>query len=247
MATSNRDYNLPSAGDSNWNDPLNSNFESIDVDIQDLFDNKASTSHDNTAHSVDFLENLEVLDSGTSVNSFTSLDFGSDLGVTDNDDGSATVDFTGESSSTEVYIGKFRITSTGDQSITDVPFEPDMIEFHVEAPVDGYDTEDAGGGNSETTDNVAGTGYGFARNDSGTTVQQVISSTSSGDSINAIRHYSSSDNCIGVSYGDADGDEVGQVDASLSSWDSDGFTINVGTFNLDDDGLVVIYKAYNRA
>lgn len=89
--TTNRGYNRPDAGVTNWDSLINDNFTDIDADVQDLFDNKASTSHDNTAHSVNYLENLEVLDGGTSVNSFTSLDFGSGLDVSDNGDGSATV------------------------------------------------------------------------------------------------------------------------------------------------------------
>jgi len=256
--TPNRDYNRPDAGVSNWNTPLNENFTDLDTDIQDLFDNKASTSHDNSSHSTNFaeeghgnedhsttfLDNLPVLDSGTSVNDFTSINFASGLNVSDAGSGQANISTS--SQSTGVYIGKFIISSTGNKDITGVPFEPDMVEFHVEAPVDGYNTEDPGTGNGNTTDNVAGTGYGFARNDGGSTVQQVISSTASGNSINAIRHYSSDSNCIGVSYGDNNGSEVGQVDASLSSWNSDGFTLNVGTVNLDDSGVVVIYKAYNR-
>jgi len=116
--TPNRDYNRPDAGVSNWNTPLNENFTDLDTDIQDLFDNKASTSHDNSSHSTNFaeeghgnedhsttfLDNLPILDSGTSVNDFTSINFASGLSVSDAGNGQA--DVSASVQNTEVYISK---------------------------------------------------------------------------------------------------------------------------------------------
>lgn len=182
-------------------------------------------------------------DSGTQLYANTrTINFADNIEVVDDGNKEITV----KAAAPQIHIGKFRITSTGTQTITGIPFAPDMVEFHAEAPVEGYDTEESGGANSNTTDNFTGSMTGFARNDNGTTVQQVISSGGSGNSINAIRQYSSSSRCIGITYGDQNGNEVGQVDANLSSWNNDGFDINVQSFNLDESGIVVIYKAYKR-
>lgn len=108
--TPNRSYNRPDAGTNNWDGLLNTNFTDIDADIQNLFDNKAASPHDNSAHSTNFLENLEVLDNGTSVNSFTSLDFGQGIDVSDNGDGSATM----SASSTTSYFHAYQ--ASGGQS-----------------------------------------------------------------------------------------------------------------------------------
>jgi len=144
--TPNRDYNRPDTGVDNWGDLLNTNFTDLDTDIQDLFDNKAANPHDNSAHSTNFLENLEVLDSGTSVNSFTSLDFGQGVGVTDNGDGSATID----ASSTTSYFHAYQ--ASGGQS-----FDASWVEINFDTASKNTGEYTYSTGSSQVTFDTAGT------------------------------------------------------------------------------------------
>lgn len=198
------------------------------------------------------------------VSDVDAINFGSNVTASDDGDGTVTVDSSDSDTTdhanltnvqsgqhhtkTEVYIGKFRITSSGTQTISGLPFAPDMVEFQSQAPVESYDNEEAGGGNTNTTDNFGGSMTGFARNDSGTTVQQAIASGVSGNSVNAIRSGASSSHCIAHYYGGQNGNEIGQIEASLSSFNSDGFDINTTTFSgIDESGVVVIFKAFKRS
>lgn len=241
MPTNNRGYNLPTPGESNWNTPLNTNFEDIDVDIQNLFDNKASTAHDNTAHSINFLDSVDVLDSGTSVNNFTSINFASNLNVSDAGGGQA--DVSASVQSTEIHIGKFTLNSTGTNSITGIPFAPDMVEFVGYANVGSYNVDASGSGVNDQG-NYGGSFHGFARDDGGSTSQQAIHSGVSGQSVNNISRYASDTECIGIRYGDQDGNDLGGAYASLSAWNSDGFDLNVSELS---QNIVITYKAYKRA
>ena len=94
---------------------------------------------------------------------------------------------------------------------------------------------------------------GFARALTGTTVpdQQVIYVGGSGNSINSISWFSSSNDCIGVRYGDRDAENLGIIKGALTSFTTDGFDIDV-TYNVSaidpttfrDEKLVVLYTAY---
>ena len=142
---------------------------------------------------------------------------------------------------TEVFIGKFTISNSASIEVSSVPFQPDMIEFHAQAPVNGYNTDQSGTGNGNTADNFAGSMTGFARDDSGSITQQVISSGGSGNSINAISYYASSSEVVGVRYGDQNGGDIGSNRFSLSSFDSDGFTLSRNEY---ERNMVVVFKAY---
>ena len=142
-----------------------------------------------------------------------------------------------------VYTGSFIITATGNQAITGLPFEPSSITFVAHANVEtlNLDSDNGVGDNNTGLANSFGTMNGFARNDSGTTTQQVIYVGGSGNSINDISRYASSSNCIGIRYGNQNGNALGRTLASLSSFDTTGFTINVST---KADNVVVLYTAY---
>lgn len=143
-----------------------------------------------------------------------------------------------------VYMGVFIITSTGPQSITGLPFQPTQLSFVAHANVESLNlNSDNGTRNNETgLPNSFGTSNGFARNDSGTIVQQSIFIGSSGNSINDISRYASSSHCIGIRYGNQNGDSLGLTSATLNSFNVDGFSINVD--NLADN-VVVLYHAYD--
>jgi len=146
-----------------------------------------------------------------------------------------------------VYTGFFIINASGSQSITGLPFQPSQITFVAHANVESLniDSDNGVGNNNTTLQNSFGTMNGFARDDGGSTTQQVIYVGGSGNSINDISRYASSSNCIGLRYGNQNGDDLGKITAPLTSFNSDGFTINVTrTSNATSENLVVLYTAY---
>ncbi len=159
-----------------------------------------------------------------------------------------------------VYTGFFIISSSGNQSITGIPFQPTQVTFVAHANIESTDIDgDNGvGNNNKGINNSFGTMNGFARDDNGSITQQVIYVGGSGNSINDISRFASSSNCIGVRYGDQNGNDLGKITAPLISFNSDGFTINVtytnGTVTNNggnvhptdvlNESLVVLYTAY---
>jgi len=144
---------------------------------------------------------------------------------------------------TQVFTGVFTISNTGTMTITGLPFKPSQISFTAHANVESLNlnSDNATRNNDNGISNSFGTMNGFVRDDSGSMAQQVIYVGGSGNSINDISRYASSTHCIGVRYGNQNGDNLGITSASISSLNSNGFTINVDN-NADD--LVVLYKAY---
>jgi len=146
-----------------------------------------------------------------------------------------------------VYTGFFIINANGSKVISGLPFQPSQITFVAHANVESLniDSDNAVGNNDNTLQNSFGTMNGFARDDSGTTVQQVIYVGGSGASINDISRYASSSNCIGLRCGNQNGDNLGKTTASFTSFDTNGFTINVTrTLTAVNENLVVLYTAY---
>ncbi|CAN0604032.1 unnamed protein product, partial [Ectocarpus sp. 12 AP-2014] len=89
--------------------------------------------------------------------------------------------------------------------------------------------------------NSFGSMNGFARNDGNTIVEQVIYVGGSGNSINDISRYASNSHCIGLRYGNQNGNNLGVTSATVTRFNTDGFTINTDSFA---DGIVVIYQAF---
>ncbi|CAM1371507.1 conserved exported hypothetical protein [Tenacibaculum litopenaei] len=163
-----------------------------------------------------------------------------------------------------VYVGAFTINAAGNQDITGLPFQPSQITFVAHANVESLNinSDNGTGNNDRGIPNSFGTMNGFARDDSGTIVQQVIYVGGHGNSINDITRYASSSNCIGLRYGDQNGNSLGRITASLSSFNTDGFTVNVtytnGTVTANNgnpivdvqpddvlgEGIVVLFTAY---
>lgn len=129
--------------------------------------------------------------------------------------------------------------------VNDVPFKPSRIEFVAYANVDVLNLNDdnsTGQNNNGTKENSFGYMTGYAQlNADGTIAQQVISGGGSGNSINDISRYASSSFCVGIRYGNQNGDQVGLTTAELVSFDDNGFTIRS---RRRDDALVVIYTAF---
>lgn len=156
-----------------------------------------------------------------------------------------------------VYSGSFQITTAGSITISGLPFQPSNITFIAHANVEsfGIDTAGSDGTNSATIQNSFGTSNGFARDDSGTTIQETIYIGGSGSSINSISRYSANDKCLGVRYGNQNGVNLGLITGELTNFNTDGFDINItytngvsGNANLNDDiqdeDLIVLYTAY---
>jgi hypothetical protein len=143
-----------------------------------------------------------------------------------------------------VYNGHFLITGSGIQTISGIPFEPNQIQFRATYPVYAGNLEENTTLNSNDDGNYAGFMYGYVRDDGAGVTQQVSHTGGSGASINSIRYASSSSNCVLVSAGNNDGVEVSRIEASFSQWNSDGFDINVTTFNsVENSGLLVFFTA----
>lgn len=142
-----------------------------------------------------------------------------------------------------VYVGQFIITALGNQTITGIPFEPSQITFAAHANIEALniDSDNAVGNNNNGIPNAFGSMNGFARNDGGAIVQQVTYVGGNGNSINDISRYASNTRCIGLRYGNQNGDAVGRTLASLTAFNNDGFTINVTN---KDDNVLVLYTAY---
>ncbi|KEZ94653.1 hypothetical protein [Nonlabens ulvanivorans] len=140
-------------------------------------------------------------------------------------------------------VGVVEINAAGDYTISGLNFTPTSVTFHAYANVETTNLNSDNG----TRDNETGIGNsfgsmtGFARDDNGTIVQQVIYVGGSGNSINDISRFASSIHCIGVRYGNQNGISLGLLTARVTSFTPTGFVINVDNYI---DGLVVIYEAH---
>ena len=143
-----------------------------------------------------------------------------------------------------VYSGFFLVSATGNITVSGLPFQPQNITFTAHANVESATlNSDNGTRNNESgLPNAFGTSNGFARDDSGSVVQQNIYIGGSGNSINDISRFSSSAHCVGIRYSSQNGDNLGETTIALTSFNPDGFTVNVDSFA---DGLIVLYTAYN--
>jgi predicted membrane protein len=146
--------------------------------------------------------------------------------------------------SPNVYLGVFIISATGSQTISGIPFQPSQISFVAHANVEtlNLNSDNGVGNNTNTIVNAFGTTNGFARDDNGSTIQQTIYVGGNGTSINDISRYASSSHCVGIRYSNQNGDSLGLTTASLTSFNVDGFTINVDNLS---DNLVVLYQAFD--
>ena len=162
-----------------------------------------------------------------------------------------------------VYTGSFIITTPNDnrntfkQKIPNLPFLPSQITFVAYTNIESFPTsgDNQDKGNSNTIQNTAGSMNGFVRND-GTTnfLQQVIFIAAHGNSINDISRYASNEHCLGLRYTNQNGENLGIINAALTSFDTDdtsfGFTLEVnytkgnGNNDIFDENLIVFYTAH---
>lgn len=169
-----------------------------------------------------------------------------------------------------VRFGKILIDGSGVINVTGVGFEPSSVEFTAINRVQNVDqgTYRSDRVNSNDIRMAGGMTTGYAINGgSGAIDQQVISNAFSGSSINNIGTYASEDYCIAAYFVDNNGAPIsdngtsggssgttqgGFIRASLDSFDTDGFTLDVDRFLSGGAGatvdrtnqIVVLYKAY---
>ncbi len=147
-------------------------------------------------------------------------------------------------------VGVFTITGPGNITVNGLPFRPSSVSFVAHPNIENLNVnaDNSVGNNNNTSNNSFGTMNGFARSDAGTIVQQVIYLGSSGNSINDISRFASNTNSIGIRYGNQNGDNLGVVTGSVTSFTANGFTINAtftnGSQNIQSEDLVVLFTAY---
>jgi len=141
------------------------------------------------------------------------------------------------------YMGKFIIEANGSIAISGIPFRPSYIEFDAYANVDTLflNADNEVGDNNATKDNVFGAMHGFVQEYNGSTTQQFIFIGGSGRSINDISRFSSDNACIGLRYSNTNGDNLGETVAAFTSFQDNGFTIDVTD---SDDKVLVIFTAF---
>jgi predicted membrane protein len=163
-----------------------------------------------------------------------------------------------------VHFGKMIIDASGAKTITGVGFQPSSIEFTAINRVQGYnDLASRGSNDSNDVTTASGQMVGYATNYGGQAMQQVISFGINGAETKNIATYASQNHCISAYFVDNEADAIddngdarrnntrtqqGMVRASLTSFDTDGFTLNVDRFlsgiNARANRIVVIFKAY---
>jgi len=137
---------------------------------------------------------------------------------------------------TPVSVGQFVVSTTGSQSVTGVGFQPSSVKFEIHA--NGGQNVSAAGSSGDSVDNSASQMTGIARDDG---TRQAIGNAATGNSINKIRRFSSDSKVILMEYATADGNNIGTLDGDVTSFDADGFTVNINSVPQTE---VVIYTAY---
>jgi len=134
------------------------------------------------------------------------------------------------------FAGCFIISAAGIQTISGLPFKPSQITFTAHTNIKNYSVDGDNGlvPNTLNLQNAFGSMNGYARDDNGSTDQQVIYSGGSGTAINYISRYASDSYCIGLRYASQNGDDLGKILASLDSFDTNGFTL----INTYVDGVI---------
>ena len=175
-----------------------------------------------------------------------------------------------------VYVGAFQISSAGTVTVNNIPFRPSQIIFKANANIEsenidtnnGTDDGDQPGApnfnqNERGIANSFGVMNGFARRNNNNLIsQQAIFIGGTGNSIDNISRYASNKNCIGVRFGNQKGRSLGKIEASLTSFNSDGFELSVVYTNgvvsennndpsrpvrptdVINEGLLVLFTAY---
>lgn len=150
---------------------------------------------------------------------------------------SQSLSFSLNSTDFEVAYGEFQISSTGTLNVNSVGFEPDIIKFEITSTNSNFDTQTLYSGEK------FGWGHGFANTQNTSNIEEVALTVASGSaSTNGMAAASSNQYSIFQVLTPNDGDGItGWIEASVTSTNSNGFSVNV---NRADDTQFVTYTAY---
>jgi|TARA_B110000014_G_C20117078_1_gene590320 hypothetical protein len=141
------------------------------------------------------------------------------------------------------HFGKFIINAAGNINITGLPFRPSKVKFTAYTNIDteNLDNDNAVGDNNNGIPNTFGSTNGYAIEISGVINEQCIFIGGNANSINDITRYASNSHCLGLRYANQNGNSLGKTTATLTSFDTNGFTLNIDQYS---DGVIVLYEAY---
>jgi hypothetical protein len=135
-----------------------------------------------------------------------------------------------------VYPGIIIINGTGNFTVSSVPFQPSSVKLEIHANRGQNRSTDSGGGSNVR--NSISQMTGIARDDG---TRQAIGNAGSGNSINEVRKFSTNNKCILMEYSGKNGGFEGSFEGDITSFNADGFTINMSRV---DQTEVVIFTAY---
>lgn len=136
----------------------------------------------------------------------------------------------------------FPASTTGLLSITGVGFQSNFLEFTLNSDVELADFDSVSPPNNNTEQGSFGWGKGYAY-DNGTSIeQQAQFFSASSNSINAHRSLSSSSSAILIIASNQNGVELGRIEAQVTGFTGNGFTLNVISNTLAAD-YVMMYEA----
>lgn len=131
--------------------------------------------------------------------------------------------------------------TTGDTSVTGLGFEPSYIEFYGEIHGSSFNSEHSSGSNSGGESHSVGISRGIATS-AASSDQLVTNASWNSDSTNAHRTYTGDGDVIYLVYLTSAGETYqGRARASVSSFDSDGFSLN---WNAAYSSTEFVYRAY---
>lgn len=135
-------------------------------------------------------------------------------------------------------------TTTGNISVTGLSFQPKFVTLTLNNDIETINSSSVSPNNDNTEQGSFGWGQGFAIDRTiGGIIQQCQFFSSSSASVNAHRNESSNTECIRAVGQDDDGVIQGRLVGALTSFNSDGFTINI-TENSFSSSYIIQYMAY---
>lgn len=143
----------------------------------------------------------------------------------------------------QVETGYFKADVDGTKVVNDLGFTPNYVEFTVHQKIDSVNMETSVAENSGCPQNVNGWSEGTAVFKSGSLQDQMsIGMFRNSDSTNQHRVASSQSDIIRNVYSDANGNECGKLEVSMSQQVSNGFEMQIQ--NRYQFNEVIMYRAY---
>ena len=132
--------------------------------------------------------------------------------------------------------------TTGTISVTGVGFQANFVEFTLNNDIESVNFDQVSPTNNSSEQGSFGWGKGYAYDTGSGLEQQVQFFSASSNSINAHRGYSSNSNSVFVVASDQNGNNLGRIVGTVSSFNSNGFDLNITTSTLSAP-YVIMYSA----